>query len=103
MRFPRAAAVVAAAAVTLTSAGLTAVAHAARTTSTLTVLSTTDVHGHVYNWDYFQDAEFSPDTTGRNSASDSPVPPRSSSRRVRTAAPTRSSPSTMGTPSRERH
>ena len=68
MRFPRAAAVVAAAAVTLTSAGLTAVAHAARTTSTLTVLSTTDVHGHVYNWDYFQDAEFSPDTTGRNSA-----------------------------------
>ena len=49
MRFPRAAAVVAAAAVTLTSAGLTAVAHAAHTTSTLTVLSTTDVHGHVYN------------------------------------------------------
>lgn len=50
MRFPRAAAAVAAAAVTLTSAGLTAVAHAAQpTTSTLTVLSTTDVHGHVYN------------------------------------------------------
>ncbi len=24
----------------------------------LTVLGTTDLHGHVYNWDYFKDAEY---------------------------------------------
>lgn len=34
----------------------------------LTVLATTDVHGHVFNWDYFADAPFKPNTTGRGSA-----------------------------------
>ncbi len=25
----------------------------------LTVMGTTDLHGHVFNWDYFKDAEYS--------------------------------------------
>ncbi|MFD7816910.1 bifunctional metallophosphatase/5'-nucleotidase [Streptomyces sp. NPDC059785] len=32
-------------------------------TYALTVLGTTDLHGHVFNWDYFKDAEYS-DTAG---------------------------------------
>src|SRR4051794_40945692 len=29
----------------------------------LTVMGTTDLHGHVFNWDYFKDAEYA-DTAG---------------------------------------
>ncbi len=29
-----------------------------RTTYDLTVLGTSDIHGHVYNWDYYRDAEY---------------------------------------------
>lgn len=36
----------------------TPVANADDTTNYLTVLATTDVHGHVYNWDYFADAAY---------------------------------------------
>ncbi|MDO4413407.1 bifunctional UDP-sugar hydrolase/5'-nucleotidase [Cutibacterium sp.] len=40
----------------------------AANTSVLTVLATTDIHGHVFNWDYFADAPFNPSTTGSDSA-----------------------------------
>ncbi len=40
----------------------------------LTVLGTTDLHGNVYNWDYFKNAEY--DDTKRTTTSASPRPPR---------------------------
>ncbi|RMB60210.1 bifunctional metallophosphatase/5'-nucleotidase [Tessaracoccus antarcticus] len=51
---------VAVAALTLAAmAGLTSPAHAEPDSIDLTLLGTTDVHGHVYNWDYFANAEYS--------------------------------------------
>lgn len=37
-------------------------------TAALTVLATTDIHGHVFDWDYFADAAFPPSDKGRSSA-----------------------------------
>ncbi|WCC79550.1 5'-nucleotidase C-terminal domain-containing protein [Cutibacterium equinum] len=37
-------------------------------TSALTVLATTDIHGHVFDWDYFADAPFPASDQGRSSA-----------------------------------
>ena len=40
----------------------------------LTVLGTTDLHGNVYNWDYYKNAEY--DDAKRTTTSASPRPPR---------------------------
>ncbi|WP_460604901.1 bifunctional metallophosphatase/5'-nucleotidase [Jatrophihabitans fulvus] len=37
---------------------------AGTSTATISVLGTTDLHGHIYNWDYYKDAEY--DDTGHN-------------------------------------
>ena len=39
--------------------GLTSPAQAATDNIDLTLLGTTDIHGHIYNWDYFANAEYS--------------------------------------------
>lgn len=50
-----------ASALALTVLPVSAPAHAAEgDTGTLTVLATTDVHGRVYNWDYFKDSAPAP-------------------------------------------
>lgn len=57
MRRTTVAVVLTAAALALTPLGVRP-AHAAPSEGDLTVLATTDVHGHVYNWDYFTDGPY---------------------------------------------
>ncbi|MDU3749097.1 bifunctional metallophosphatase/5'-nucleotidase [Cutibacterium avidum] len=45
-----------------------ATAGSAAGAAALTVLATTDIHGHVYDWDYFADAPYPPSDKGRSSA-----------------------------------
>ena len=63
----------------------------------VTVLGTTDLHGNVYNWNYFANA---PTATARATRSAWPRPRRSSGRCARSADPSPASPSTPATPSR---
>ncbi len=58
MRRPVAGIAVAALAL-VTMTGLASPAQADTDSIDLTLLGTTDVHGHIYNWDYFADAEYS--------------------------------------------
>ncbi len=64
----------------------------------LTVLGTTDLHGNVYNWNYFSNAAYERQPRATRSAS--PRPRRSSRPCAPSAAPTTASPSTRATPSR---
>jgi 2',3'-cyclic-nucleotide 2'-phosphodiesterase/3'-nucleotidase len=58
-------------AATLATTATTTTAHAAgahkkpERRHTLTVMGTTDLHGHLFNWDYYQDAEYT-DTAGNS-------------------------------------